>query len=141
MHCIAPACSRRIGQWFRPMKSSRAYAAKLALSLALFCTWSGARAQGILYVNPSAPPGGNGMTWAGALNELRDALARAPLVRPLITEIWVARGTYRPAPPNGDRNASFALQNGLAIYAGFNGTESSRDQRNSDPTTNATILS
>jgi hypothetical protein len=59
--------------------------------------------------------------------------------RPGVAEIWVAAGRYTPAPPNGDRAASFRLTNGLTLYGGFAGGETQSDQR--DPATNVTILS
>jgi hypothetical protein len=58
-------------------------------------------------------------------------------------EIWVVAGIYTPDQgPNeiaGDRNSTFALKNGVALYGGFSGTEAVRDERN--PATNITILS
>ena len=54
------------------------------------------------------------------------------------TEIWVASGTYGY---QGGREVSIPLINGVAIYGGFDGTETSRDQRNPDPATNGTVLS
>ena len=50
----------------------------------------------------------------------------------------MADGTYLPAP-NGDRSASFRLKNGVGLYGGFAGSETSRDQRNW--TVNQTIFS
>ncbi len=54
------------------------------------------------------------------------------------TEIWVAEGTYTYS---GDRDVSIEMESGVALYGGFEGTETSRDQRNPDPTTNSTVLS
>jgi hypothetical protein len=51
-------------------------------------------------------------------------------------EVWVAAGTYLPGI---DRPDSFQLRNGVAIYGGFTGTESVREQR--DPVVNLTTLS
>jgi len=55
----------------------------------------------------------------------------------------VAEGTYKPdqggGKTPGDRTATFQLVNGVALYGGFVGTESSLDER--DWQTNETILS
>lgn len=52
-------------------------------------------------------------------------------------EIWVAAGTYYPAV--SDQNVYFALVSGVAVYGGFNGTETSLSQR--DWEANSTTLS
>ncbi|HZJ25192.1 MAG TPA: hypothetical protein VFD54_17875, partial [Anaerolineales bacterium] len=60
-------------------------------------------------------------------------------VLPLLTsggELWVKEGIHKPG---NDRNATFRLMNGVAIYGGFAGTETSREQR--DPSSHITILS
>ncbi|MFM9958511.1 MAG: FG-GAP-like repeat-containing protein [Phycisphaerales bacterium] len=91
------------------------------------------------FVSSSAPSEFNdGTSWANAYRELRTALTdleSAPWVR----EIWVATGTYTPAPPNGPRTASFNLRNNLAIYGGFAGNETILSQRNI--TQNPAVLS
>jgi hypothetical protein len=71
------------------------------------------------YVDSSASGSNNGSSWADAYNHLQDALVDPCAV------IWVADGTYKPdqggGKTPGDRNASFALKNGVAIYGGFAG--------------------
>ena len=57
-------------------------------------------------------------------------------------EIWVKfAGEYDGYKPTGgtDRNISFQLHSGVAVYGGFTGTENARDQR--DPLGNVTLLS
>ena len=54
-------------------------------------------------------------------------------------EIWVQQGTYKPG--TSDRNSTFLLKDGVAVYGGFAGTEASLSLRNSDPSTNNTVLS
>lgn len=90
-----------------------------------------------LYVNPSAGGANDGSNWANAFTGLVDAIAFSQS-NPFIAEIWVAAGSYAPAPPDGDRTATFSLRSGLAIYGGFAGGETDRDQR--DPALNLTIL-
>jgi predicted outer membrane repeat protein len=54
-------------------------------------------------------------------------------------EIWVQAGIYRPAADTRDPVATFHLKPGVAIYGGFAGTETGRDQR--DWETHLTVLS
>jgi hypothetical protein len=91
-----------------------------------------AYAAGILY----ATPGGTGdcSSWANACT-LQTALTGAVSD----DEIWAAAGTHKPTTMDTDRNATFQLKDGMALYGGFAGTESNRIDRN--PQTNVTILS
>ncbi|GAG40037.1 unnamed protein product, partial [marine sediment metagenome] len=106
----------------------------------------------VCYVDASAPTDGDGSSWTTAYNNLQDALdvAANQCETVVITEIWVADGTYMPdggyMPPaephvtgTGSREATFQLVSGVAVYGGFTGDETSLDQR--DPAANATILS
>lgn len=90
----------------------------------------------VLFVRASAPSGGDGRSWPGALRSLQEALLVAQ-ADPAVDQIWVSAGRYTPA--GSDRGASFTLRSGLAVYGGFAGTESSLDQR--DPAVNPTVLS
>ena len=90
---------------------------------------------GVIYVNHDADGINNGTTWANAFTELQSALGVAEAG----DEIWVAAGTYTPAPPNGSRTATFELKDAVGLYGGFRATEAHRDER--DPSTHATILS
>jgi hypothetical protein len=87
----------------------------------------------VLYVRSDAPSGGDGCGWPSAINDLQSALdvARA---NPAITEIWVARGVYKPnrGVPS-DRMASFRLVSNVAIYGGFVGTETRLEDRPTIP--------
>jgi hypothetical protein len=93
----------------------------------------------VLFVNASAAGEGTGLSWQDAFVRLEKALQVAAQSWLQSREIWVAVGTYRPAGPGGDRNATFQLLNGVAVYGGFpsgGGTWAQRDWR-----TNVTILS
>jgi len=90
------------------------------------------------YVRANATGANDGSSWTDAYRNLQDALAD-----PVVTEIWVARGTYRPVACNtcneAQRQASFVLRRNLEIYGGFAGTETQRNERNIP--LNPTILS
>ncbi len=92
------------------------------------------QAQGsVLYAAPETQGTGDCSSWDNACT-LQTALAQAASG----DEIWVKAGVYYPGG-EGERTASFALKNGVALYGGFAGTETSRDQR--DWQANLTILS
>ena len=87
----------------------------------------------------------NGATWASAYVSLQDALDRAAELNAdgdaenNIAQIWIAEGTYIPtalsdADDNGaidtdPRSATFSLLDGVSLYGGFAGTESTLDER------------
>jgi len=97
----------------------------------------------VLYVNQAVIGGdNNGMSWDNAFIHLQDALDVAQPGH----QIWVAAGTYYPdedshAPyhSNDDRNESFQLVEGVELYGGFAGGETSLDER--DWQANKSILS
>ncbi|MBL9148463.1 MAG: right-handed parallel beta-helix repeat-containing protein [Phycisphaerae bacterium] len=89
----------------------------------------------VRYVDAGAPVGGDGLSWATAYRDLQAALAAAS-ANPAIDELWVAEGRYVPSAT--DATLSFVLKNGLAIYGGFAGNETSRSQR--DWSAHPTIL-
>jgi hypothetical protein len=97
-----------------------------------------------IFVGASATGANDGTNWTNAYKYLQDALADANS-NPCINEIWVAEGTYYPdansANPSGtgDRNATFRLIDGVAIYGGFIGVETSLSQQSWEA--NKTILS
>ena len=95
----------------------------------------------VLFVKQDATGENHGTSWDHAYTDLQDALAVASNPLNMAAEVWVAAGGYEPDRESGDRLASFLLPHGIAVYGGFTGTESSLDERNPDPTTNATILS
>lgn len=115
------------------------------LCLAMFLAAPGTAQAGQIYrVKADAASGGDGTTWNNACVSLAEVLASVDVVSG--DQIWVAAGTYKPefnssyATPAGNvlRTKTFALKAGVAIYGGFAGTESSREDRNL--ATNETIL-
>lgn len=108
--------------------------ASVATAFLIF-TFASATHAATIYVLPGGAGAQNGMSWSNAYGELQTALTNAPAG----SEIWVAAGTYRPDLGTNDRDVSFELRNGVAIYGGFDGTETSREQR--DFSANETILS
>ena len=82
------------------------------------------------YVDASATGANDGTSWADAYTSLQDALAAAAYG----VDIWIAGGTYYPDEGAGvtadQPGESFVLKDGVSIYGGFNGTESSLEERN-----------
>lgn len=93
----------------------------------------------VVYVDAAATGGQNGLTWADAFTDLRETLKHA-LERPGIAEIRVAQGTYHPAEPEGDRNESFLLIDGLVLRGGYSGVQGG-DPNARDVAVYKTILS
>jgi predicted outer membrane repeat protein len=75
-----------------------------------------------LYVKPGAA--GDCSSWEAAC-DLDRALSEASFG----DEVWVAAGIYYPGAA-GDQLATFILKNGIAVYGGFAGSETSREDRN-----------
>lgn len=89
---------------------------------------------GTVFVDQDASGGNNGSSWTDAFVDLQDALSvDAPC------EIWIAEGVYVPSTDPSDRTATFQLKNGIAIYGGFDGSETRRQER--DWRANPTVLS
>ena len=89
--------------------------------------------SGVWYVNSSTSNSGNGKNWSQAFKTIQEAIAQAMPEN----EIWVKQGTYT-------LSSSITIDDyeeryvGLGIYGGFNGSETSRNQRNW--TENPTII-
>ncbi len=95
-------------------------------------------AGGILYVDQAAAGQQTGASWSDALVTLQDALQVTEAC-----EIWAAAGVYYPDEGGshalGDRSSAFRLKTDVALYGGFDGEETTRDER--DPAVNITVLS
>ncbi len=85
------------------------------------------------HVNTSATGSGTGLSWTNAFTNLQEALS---IVIPG-DEIWVAAGQYKPTTGTS-RTISFNMRNGVSMYGGFAGTESTLDER--DIASNPTVL-
>ncbi len=76
----------------------------------------------------------NGESWNTPYNNLQMAIK----ISQKGDSIWVAKGNYYPTNST-DRNISFTLKKGVALYGGFTGNETSLIQR--DIKKNVTVLS
>ncbi|MEM8901697.1 MAG: choice-of-anchor Q domain-containing protein, partial [Bacteroidota bacterium] len=91
----------------------------------------------ILFVDADAGGQNDGSSWTNAYTDLQDALATARNCGD-VTAIWLAEGTY--VPTDGlDRKVTFQLVDGVSLYGGFDGNESTISDR--DWTLHPTILS
>jgi len=85
--------------------------------------------NGQIHVDLDATGANNGTSWADAFVDLQDALAVARAG----DQIWVAEGMYRPTVCDpcleADRAVAFDIPPDVAVYGGFNATETERDQR------------
>lgn len=102
-------------------------------------------ANGILFVKKGSS--GTGDSWSNPVGEVADAL-KAAKTNPDIKQIWVAGGMYKPlytGNDNGDesnaRTKTFVLVDGVRMYGGFAGNESSLNERDLSNDAHQTILS
>ncbi|NQY30971.1 MAG: hypothetical protein HRT69_16075 [Flavobacteriaceae bacterium] len=78
----------------------------------------------IILVDHTATGNNDGTTWVNAYNDLKDAIAIANSG----DSIWIADGIYTPS--TSARNTYYTInKEGLKLYGGFEGTETSLDQR------------
>lgn len=90
------------------------------LALVLAISWQTNAAT--IYVKVGAI--GDGASWANATGDLQGALQTASAG----DEIWVSKGVYFPTTDN-NRTISFHIRNGVALYGGFAGSETSIGDR------------
>ena len=102
----------------------------------------------ILYVDNSRDDSDDASGWSNVYGNLQTALSHAAILNAdsvaenNVSAIWIAEGTYYPAPTlgtEGSRAASFKLVDGVSLYGGFAGTETTLDER--DLSSHETILS
>ena len=103
-----------------------------------------------LFVDADAAPSGDGLAWGTAYNDLQAALDQAATYNTdtigtnNVDQIWIAEGTYKPTAelePGDARSASFSLLDGVTLYGGFEGTESTLEERNVDLAVHEAVLS
>lgn len=104
-------------------ESNPELAAKMIITYDTTCT-VGTR----LYVDQEANGIGNGSSWADAFNTIYEAIVIANTCAN-VAEIWVKKGTYLTSEFN-ERDQSFEFISRINIYGGFDGTESTIDDRN-----------
>lgn len=105
----------------------KTHAARLIplILLTLACTSSAK----IIHVKRNAIGANNGTSWSNAYTALQPAIDAAMSG----DQVWIATGTYKPNdsdPTNLSRSLSFSLKNGVAVYGGFSGTETTLSERN-----------
>ncbi|MEO0629657.1 MAG: hypothetical protein AAFY46_02880, partial [Planctomycetota bacterium] len=96
------------------------------------------RAQTTWFVDDDAQPGGDGLSWISAFDDLQPAME---LALPG-DAIWLAEGVYVPSvidPIAGEDQPYFLMPDGVALLGGFRGDETAADQR--DPETFESVIS
>ena len=106
-------------------------------------------ASRIRYVMKTAQGTGDGTSWTNASGDLQKMIDELADNNPqnLAGEVWVAQGTYAPQAQliSGTAySASFRMRDGISVYGGFAGTETTKQDRQKGTMpwdyTNVTIL-
>ena len=84
----------------------------------------------VIYVSTEGTSSNDGLSWATAKSDVQEAIDLASSHNAYGIEVWIAKGTYK-------HGSEMTMRNNVAIYGGFAGTETSKDQRVSG---NNTIL-
>lgn len=98
---------------------------------------SGARGQAlpgnVLVVRANAVPGGDGLTWATAFDDIYEALVAVQASWGVKNELWFTGGSYgrrtTQSPICGDVSVPLSIVGPLDMYGGFVGSEVVRSQR------------
>ena len=99
-------------------------------SLVILAWFSHSACADRFYVDGDAPAGGNGLSWATAFQFLQDALDQTVASRG--DEVWIAGGVYYPVDRAGqtsDRVDSFNIKDQVRLFGGFQGDETSVEER------------
>ncbi|PZU17018.1 MAG: hypothetical protein DI589_26630, partial [Shinella sp.] len=110
--------------------------------LFVFSSWA-SFAQTIRYVKEGGAGTKDGTSWSNASDDLQLMINQSASSN----QIWVAAGTYKPNRPANNLNTisvnnrenAFVLKDGVQLYGGFTGSETSLVQRNYE--VNKSILS
>jgi hypothetical protein len=94
------------------------------VAAAIVCSNPEASIAAVIYVKADAGGANDGSSWVDAYDDLQAALAAAEAG----DSVWVAVGTYKPTAGT-DRAATFLMENGVALFGGFAGVETSVSER------------
>ncbi len=86
--------------------------------------------QGVVYVDQNATGYTSGTSWRNAFTDINQAMMFIEDSYYDYDSIWVATGAYAPISYCDLTDDSFVIYEGLSMYGGFAGNESSLDQRN-----------
>ncbi len=117
----APSVLPRQEVFYWKVSAANATGQTLAWPRPVRCFYTESTSPGVLYVDDSAPAGGNGASWPTAMKDLQDALELAECAGGLVTEVRAAQGTYKPDRGTGGRDASFPLVGGVTVLGGYAG--------------------
>ena len=109
------------------------------MALGMMLWGSLAMAERILYVKTGG--GGDGSSWTTALGDVQAAIDAAASG----DSVWIATGTYYPSSVRELEGAelfgySFELKDGVSLYGGFKGNETSLSERRQRKSGNLFLL-
>lgn len=89
-------------------------------------------ASRIRYVKPEGSDMNSGDSWKAAYRTIQHAIDALAATPGMPGEVWVAAGTYEPTTyleDNPNYPASFRMSDGISVYGGFAGKETSKAER------------
>lgn len=89
-------------------------------------------ASRIRYVKPDGSDMNSGDSWGTAYRTIQHAIDALAATPGMPGEVWVAAGTYEPTTyleDNPNYPASFRMSDGISVYGGFEGKETSKANR------------